>query len=297
MKTEAFYVIRNKQGLVRTGWKILGFAILVIACFFLSMTAGVMFPSSRFLNSGYSTIFASLFGISLFALTVLCLCIEGKSRQSIGLCLDARRMSEFIVGFVLGMVMLLAQAVLLSFIFGFHWERSTAIGFIALLSGLYFFFWSACCEELIFRGYAFQRIVEGLGVWPAQILIALTFGIYHWFTWGVVGVDRFYAILTTGLASIFFGLAFLKTGSLALPIGLHLGWNWVQANLLDFSSNPQGLLTPVMNDPATFSEGTGGLLARLPSLLIVAIGCICLMQWKGYKGHAYKDGFKTSAQV
>lgn len=280
MKTGTLYIVQNRQGLVRFGWKIVGFAALVIACFFLSMTAVGMFPSLMFRNAGYPTSFAALFSIFLFALTWFCLRLEGKSRQSLGLHLDSRRMREFVVGVVLGLMMLLGQAVLLSFIFGFHWERSTEVGFMALLSGLHFFFWTVCGEELIFRGYAFQRLVEGLGVWRAQILIALVFGIYHWLTWGVGGADRFYASLTTGLASIFFGLAFLKTGSLALPIGLHLGWNWASANLLNFSGNPKGLWTLIMNDPATFIEGTGGLLARLPSLLILTIGCICLMQWK-----------------
>jgi membrane protease YdiL (CAAX protease family) len=106
----------------------------------------------------------------------------------------------------------------------------------ALVSVLY--------EELIFRGALLYIAIKKIGVTKACFLSAACFGIYHWFTFNVVG-NPFMMVITflmTAIAGLSWAFAFAKTGSLYLPIGLHLGWNLLNTVVFSNGSLGQGIL-------------------------------------------------------
>jgi hypothetical protein len=100
------------------------------------------------------------------------------------------------------------------------------------------------------------------------------------------GVTRMWATINIGLASILLGFCYLRTRSLALPIGVHLGWNWAQGSLLGFgvsgTTDTKGLWTPIFHGkPEWLTGGAFGLEASLPCTL-VCLGLIFLLwRWKG----------------
>jgi len=77
-------------------------------------------------------------------------------------------------------------------------------------------------EEMLFRGYAFQVLVREIGPFATILPMAVLFGLAHSpnqnFTW--------LALLNTTLWGIVLGYAFILSGDLWLPIGLHFGWNF-----------------------------------------------------------------------
>ena len=86
---------------------------------------------------------------------------------------------------------------------------------------------SVLYEELIFRGALLYIAIKKIGITKACVFSAICFGIYHWFTFNVFG-DPFMMVvtfLTTAIVGFSWALAFAKTKSLYLPIGLHFGWN------------------------------------------------------------------------
>jgi CAAX protease family protein len=78
-------------------------------------------------------------------------------------------------------------------------------------------------EEMLFRGYAFQVLVKAIGPFATILPTAVLFGLAHQtnlnFTW--------LALVNTILWGVVLGFAFVRSGDLWLPIGLHFGWNWV----------------------------------------------------------------------
>lgn len=88
--------------------------------------------------------------------------------------------------------------------------------------------WSSVVQEFAFRGYPFQTLLKHYGTLVAQAVIAIPFALMHLHP-GMNAAEISLTILTTGIGSLFFGIAYIKTRHLALPIGLHLGWNFVQA--------------------------------------------------------------------
>lgn len=99
---------------------------------------------------------------------------------------------------------------------------------------------SVLYEELIFRGALLYILIKKLGVKTACIISAIAFGFYHWFTSGAMGnpVQMIFVFVMTGIWGAMFALAFAKTKSLYLPIGLHFGWNFVVTVI--FSQGPLG---------------------------------------------------------
>ncbi|MBK9166882.1 MAG: CPBP family intramembrane metalloprotease [Bryobacterales bacterium] len=143
---------------------------------------------------------------------------------------------------------------------------------VSSFEGLLFIYallaFGAAGEEMLFRGYAFQLLLGRLGVAatvvPAGVLFALLHGDNPYSTW--------LALTNTAGFGILFGVAFLRSRDLWLPIGLHLGWNlalpFLGANLSGFTMRVTGLRV-VWDAPeaALWSGGAygpeGGLFASM----------------------------------
>ena len=86
---------------------------------------------------------------------------------------------------------------------------------------------AAMAEELMFRGYPFQRLVEGLGPTGAILVLSAMFGYVHMRN-PHVSDDRWvqvFAFSNTLLIGIVLAFGYLRTKALWFPWGLHFGWN------------------------------------------------------------------------
>ena len=77
-------------------------------------------------------------------------------------------------------------------------------------------------EEMLFRGYAFQVLVRAIGPFATILPMAVLFGLAHGSNLNFTVV----ALVNTVLWGVVLGYAFIVSGDLWLPIGLHFGWNW-----------------------------------------------------------------------
>ncbi len=80
---------------------------------------------------------------------------------------------------------------------------------------------AALAEEVAFRGYPFQRLIEAMGPVPATLVLSAIFAAVH-----LGNPDSTLAsALVTVLAGWLFAIAYLRTRALWLPWGLHFAWN------------------------------------------------------------------------
>jgi uncharacterized protein len=196
---------------------------------------------------------------------------------------DLLWLKQFLFGNAIGAVLMLLPALLLAASGLVHWQ-SNPNAQSTILSGLLLCISVAFAEELMFRGFVFQRFINGLGLWPAQLLMAAWFLLTHLNNPGMTGSIKFFAGINIFLASIMFGLAFLRTKSLAMPIGLHFMANWMQGGVLGFGvsgNNSLGFLIPEFNNaPAWLTGGQFGLEASIPGLVCVIAVIVFLYRWK-----------------
>ena len=210
-------------------------------------------------------------------MTFLALKWEGRPLHSVGLLLNRRWLAEGAAGALIGFGVMALAAIMVFGLGGCHWERNTAVGFSLFLQTTWFFLIAAAFEEILSRGYGFQRLLDGIGAWPAMIIFAVLFSLMHRSIPKMTNSARILAILNLALASILF--------SLALPIGFHLGWNWTMGNLLGFVVSGKkfpGWLRVIIHDrPQWLTGGDFCLEASLPLNVLCILLIIAMALWKG----------------
>jgi membrane protease YdiL (CAAX protease family) len=142
----------------------------------------------------------------------------------------------------------------------------------------------AVIEELLFRGFPFQRLVAGIGAWPAQLLIAGYFTLTHSHGLATAGGLLSLAAANIFLASLLFGATYLRTRSLAIPIALHFALNFFQGPVLGFGVSGHtsgGWLVPVLDDaPQWWTGGSFGLEASVPGTLAIVAALAAITMHK-----------------
>ena len=140
---------------------------------------------------------------------------------------------------------------------------------------------AAAAEELLLRGYPFQVLVEGAGVLPAVVLTSVVFAAVHL---NNPEVDRV-ALINVALAGVLFAVAYLRTRSLWVPIGMHWGWNFVMVAFFDLPVSGIVIDMPgydtVQLGPDLFTGGAfgpeGGLVMTL--LVLPLTGWVARTSW------------------
>ena len=163
-----------------------------------------------------------------------------KSLLVLGIAPTQSRLFNFLFGILTAAVC--CTLYYLSFVFFTtnRWTLNHAFTGQKLLAGSWWTLNSVLYEELIFRGALLYILIKKLGARTACIISAICFGVYHWFTSGALGnpVQMTVIFIMTGIWGAMFAMAFAKTKSLYLPIGLHFGWNFMSTVI--FSNGPLG---------------------------------------------------------
>jgi len=82
---------------------------------------------------------------------------------------------------------------------------------------------AAASEELVYRGYPLQVLLKATGPSPVPgvLLMSAVFGLGHYLNPNATWLGTF----NTFLAGVLLSIAYLRTRSLWLPYGIHIGWN------------------------------------------------------------------------
>lgn len=176
----------------------------------------------------------------LLILNLLVLRRAGHGPTALGMDRPARRAVELTAGLIVAAGFAAIQWLFLARLAGFEWQANPGYGMSALLEGLRWNLASVLFEELVFRAALLWLVMRWLGAVRATLLSAACFGVYHWFSFGLFGdpVGMAFVFVYTGAVGVMLAWAYVWSGSIVLPIGLHLGWNLVQNEV--FSNGPLG---------------------------------------------------------
>ncbi|MFQ5778138.1 MAG: lysostaphin resistance A-like protein [Terriglobia bacterium] len=187
--------------------------------------------------------------------------VDRQSFRTLGLWFYESWGRELGLGLAGGLVMLTVVVALL-WALGLVAFRPGTLGVPGMLRGavlyLLVFLPAAAFEELLFRGYPFQRLVEGPGPFFAVFLLSALFGLVHLRNPSATALST----TNTVLIGILLALAYLKTRALWLPLGVHLAWNFFLGFV--YSLPVSGLVLPEkmfavdISGPAWLSGGNYG---------------------------------------
>jgi membrane protease YdiL (CAAX protease family) len=156
--------------------------------------------------------------------------IDKRSLRTIGFA--PGRIFDLLVGALLGAaIFAVPMAVLCGMGAARFAPELSGLSLRAVAIGLLVCFFNVVTQEVLVRGYLFQEFWEKYGAWVATIVTTALFLALH--TAAISnGVPGLVAGANIVLASLLLSLAYVRTGALWLPIGIHLGWNGLQGPVL-----------------------------------------------------------------
>lgn len=262
----------NRRGRIRNGWW--------IALFFVVLAA-LLVPQIVLARGGEAGVPLWRQAVTVLIASLLCQALRRKPFAELLGAFTWRWPRDLALGAAIGAALMAAPALMLFLVGAVHFAPGAGVA--ALAPGLVVFAAVAATEELTFRGFLFQRLIDGLGAWPAQAIIAGLFVLTHSAALQAGGPLAYLAGANIFLASVMFGLAFVRTKSLALPLGLHFAADFVQGTVLGFgvSGNEEaGVLRPELRGADWLTGGAFGLEASVPGFLCVVATILLLLRWK-----------------
>ena len=134
-------------------------------------------------------------------------------------------------------------------------------------------------EELMFRGYPFQRLEQGIGAVGAITVFSFLFGAVHLINPGATP----WSLANTVLIGVVLAIAYLRTRALWLPWGIHFAWNTTLGLLLGLPVSGlrifNVLIRTTMKGPAWLTGGRYGVEAGAAGAVVAMIGLAVVSKW------------------
>ena len=161
--------------------------------------------------------------------------------------------------------------------------------FAGQIASLFIFFIAVGIrEEILSRATMLREVAEGLNlkrIGPRGALIAafaissMIFGLLHLANPGATWIST----VNIMVAGVLLGLGYVLTGELAIPIGLHIAWNFFEGNVFGFpvSGTKAGatLIAIQQGGPVLLSGGGFGPEAGLLGIAAVLLGIVLIIAW------------------
>lgn len=203
---------------------------------------------------------------------------EGKDIKVLGFEPLGRRLIELLVGFMVGTFLIVLIIVSDSMILHVKWEGQNPIEGWKLIQSLYYHIRSALTEDLIFRGALMYILMNRIGSRRAILISAVGFGIYHLFSYSMIGgpiVPIIYVLLITALMGGAYAFTYVKTGSILMSLGMHASWNFIHS--LFYNDSPYGQILLKEADKIVLTDYIGLFYpiatGIIPPILIILIVC------------------------
>lgn len=271
--------LRTSDHRLRAGWRILGFLIVFYALAIpASLAVLAAIPRLALEPAAAGALKGTV--VALVATIAVLLArrhLDHQSFVSLGLA-PSRPFADLLFGFGVSAV-IVAAAIGVQVALGWATVQSggatTGQAFLVFVGSAATIAW---WEELVFRGYVLQNLIEGLGRPSAVTTSVILTGLFH--------VANPHATVTSTLIIAAIGymhiVAYLLTRQLWLTLGLHAGWNFAQGGLfgLPVSGRPSAsVLSTSLTGPSWASGGPFGLEASLPGLIYPVLAIAASYLW------------------
>jgi membrane protease YdiL (CAAX protease family) len=282
----------NEYGRLRSGWRLVLYVFAFIAASVLIGT-GLQLAYLLLVNVvpqisrlGFLADLIFRFGLLAAALIAGYLCVrifEGLPWRSLGLTLHRGWFRDLVIGSAVGFGTLAVAVGIAATAGGLNFSindvQIASVG-RSMLGSATLLFVAALAEEAAFRGYPLQTLTRAKLTLLGVLLTSLPFGLVHLTNPNVAAGFTF---ANTSLAGVWLAVAYLRTRSLWLPLGVHWSWNWalgwffgLPISGINLVSHP--LLKASDSGPAWLTGGSYGIEGGLACT--IALILFTLFLWR-----------------
>ena len=195
---------------------------------------------------------------------------DGIAPAALGLSASHRPFSRLGLGILAGGTLTGLWLVIVTVATGATWHMNPGFSYFVLAGTCAFNFFNNVAEELVYRGYAFLRLVERLGAISTVLVTSAVFALLH-LQAGLPWLSVLAGVFTTGLV---FGAIFERWRSLPLALGFHVATNIAQ-DASGLRTSSASLLLPTY--PSRFAgQGTTILVSIAVLNLLLAAGIVLI---------------------
>jgi membrane protease YdiL (CAAX protease family) len=273
-------ILTNRFGYFRAGWRILFYLLSAIVLHkLLGLFAGSLLMTQGEPLSDYSLLLNRFVSKSvkfvsvLLPALVLLKWVDRRPVALLGLGFYKGAVRELLAGMAMGFVLTVASVFILRVTglasFSFNGFSMSALQYV--LGVLVVLVISSCYEEVLFRGYVFQSLIEGTSFLIALAIYSLLFGAAH------IGNSEatVYTVAFAVIAGMFLGTVYYKTRALWMCIGIHFMWNWTMGPLFGMGISGSKFLRRSLftYEPSESSliHGVDAMSEIIPASILVAL--------------------------
>jgi hypothetical protein len=268
-------IFLSQDGL-RSGWRLLLYAAFFCGIFLVASQIEWMFvPPARGVFSysnqlGFDLVgFTAAFGAA-FAMSR----IEKRPVGAYGLPARAAFGKEFWWGWIFGFCHMSALVGIISEFGGYSLGTRALAGIEILRWGILWitlFLAVAFLEEFLFRGYTFFTLKEGIGFWPAAVVLSACFAAVHIQNQG----ENWVGVFGVFVVGMFWCFTVRRTGSLWFAVGMHVSFDFAESFFYSVPDSgavlPGHLTNATLHGPAWLTGGVVGPEASALDFLLLAI--------------------------
>lgn len=276
----------DKKPLIRHGWlRALLFLFATIIVAIVCLALGIRFFSSgdvsvSGLNNESVSHFAALYSLSaignFIVLYFFRTVIDKKTLYSLGFEWKGHE-RDGLTGFFAG-IFLLGLGSLILVVSGYLKFTGFMVDSSKILSGLLLFVIVAFSEELIFRGYVLNNLMESTSPWIALTLSSFAFGLFHVSNPGA-GV---LPVINVFVAGFLLGINYIYTKNLWFGIFFHFSWNYFEGTVFGYDVSgfsASGFFTQALDGPAWITGGDFGFEGSVIELILTVIAIMLFAKY------------------
>lgn len=267
----------NSDGRLQPTWAFVFSAMLSVVAFLVSGYVAAAIAGDHVLR--FEAIFRPLLVILLLAIFGWLLTVGNHVEQhriaAQGLPLTSGWARQFALGCGIGLLLVLMAVIPIAVLGSVRFRvivNTFNMARVAIVLGVLIA--GALAEELMFRGYPFQRLVEGIGATGAIGVFSVLFGVVHLSNPGAT----VWELVNTVAIGILLAIAYLRTKALWLPWGIHFAWNAMLGLVLGLPVSGLRLFNVAVHatavGPKWLTGGSYGIEASASGALAVVAGLV-----------------------
>ncbi len=214
---------------------------------------------------------------------------EKEHLNVLGLIPSPKRMSQLLIGIIVISLILLINIYQETLIRNLVW-KTNEFEFTTIWNAFVYHLRSALTEDLIFRGAVLYILIKRIGAYKAILLSSIIFGVYHWFSYGILNerwILLIYIFIITGANGFVWAYSFYKTRSIMFGLGLHTGSNLVLSCF--YKSQPFGEIIFALESSKELSGWTSFFFSFSYGLFPAVCTFLFLMIWLKSKAKSSKN--------